>query len=111
MSDPNFHPTVRLLEDYSRVASFRLSDSFGTPLHHPHESKRLRGRHAIVLGRVPVSPEQFQGLTSPRSRIFYSRGAAIDWLNAAPSQGKTISGARAAFLMAPPVAPAERDRG
>lgn len=106
MRDPNFHPDVRLFDDFSQVDGFQLSDAFVSALHHPHESKRLRGRHAVLLAAADApnsAGEGLRGLKSARSREFTTREAALAWLNEGVPAEKIISAARADALLPVPV--------
>ena len=53
MRDPNFHPGVRVFDDYSQVEELRLARPFVSPLHEQTESRRLRSRHALVIRNLP----------------------------------------------------------
>ena len=103
MRDPNFHPDVRLFDDFSQLAGFAVAGNFLSPLLHPHGSKRLRGRHALLL---PPSTDpaglDLKAVRSSRSRAFTSREAALDWLNEGVPVEKFISAARAEALLAAP---------
>jgi hypothetical protein len=86
-ADPNFRPNVRILDDFTRVTDYIIPHPIESALHMQQESRRLRGRHAILLGpKMPSGPgvDHFlsvAGREASRFRVFYDRAAALAWIN------------------------------
>ncbi len=105
MRDPNFHPGVRVFDDYSQVEELRLARPFVSPLHEQTESKRLRSRHALVIRNLPGADQfraDLRGLKSGRLMEFEVRRTALEWLNEGVPAERIISEAHAgSFLQRP----------
>jgi len=96
LRDPNFRPDVRIFDDFTRVSRYIFPDRIESALHLQQEARRLRGRHAILLGStLPSGPGadlflEATGRPAARFRVFFERDDALAWLNEGVAKGEWI---------------------